>query len=158
MQFTRRAGYPLRTLLFGIPLWYMDNEDDEERSRHLDTHGRLPTSDLAVETTMTLALLEMAVTTQCTLAFGEGPNSWLGSETSSNSGSNFAIIFKDAGMMGRASNIIWPHARECAYSRIAVHLYTSTLYLTCSESVCSFPYQYSTSMNISCLQHWHICA
>ena len=28
------------------------------------------------------ALLETAVTTQCTLAFGEGPDSWLGSETS----------------------------------------------------------------------------
>ena len=46
----------------------MDNEDDEERSRHLatlDTHERLPTSDLAVEM-MTLALPETAVTTQCT--------------------------------------------------------------------------------------------
>ena len=32
---------------FGIPLWYMDNEDDEERIRRLatlDTHGCLPTS------------------------------------------------------------------------------------------------------------------
>ena len=56
----------------------MDNEDDEERSRRLatlDTHKCLPTSDLPVEATMTLALLETAVTTQCTLAFGEGPDS-----------------------------------------------------------------------------------
>ena len=55
----------------------MDSEDDKERSRRLatlDTHGSLPTSDLVVET-MTLALLETAVTTQCTLAFGEGPDS-----------------------------------------------------------------------------------
>ena len=55
----------------------MDNKDDEERSRRLgtlDTHGRLPTSDLAIEM-MTLALLETVVTTQCTLAFREGPDS-----------------------------------------------------------------------------------
>ena len=52
----------------------MDNEDDKERIRRLatlDTHGRLPTSDLAVEVTMTLAFLETAVTMQCTLAFME---------------------------------------------------------------------------------------
>ena len=70
----------------------MDNEDDEERSRRLatlDTHGRRPTSDLAVEATMTLALLETAFTTQRTLTFGEGPDSRLGSKTSSISGSNF---------------------------------------------------------------------
>ena len=55
----------------------MDNKDNKERSRclaTLDTHGCLSTSDLAVET-MTLALFETAVTTQCTLAFGEGPDS-----------------------------------------------------------------------------------
>ena len=38
---------------------------------------------------MTLALLETTVTMQCTLAFGEGPDRSLGSETSSNSSSNF---------------------------------------------------------------------
>ena len=83
MQFTWQAGYPVCTDCrpFVIHLAYysgMDNEDDEERSKclaTLDTHGRLPTSDLAVEATMTLALLETAVTTQCTLAFGEGPDS-----------------------------------------------------------------------------------
>ena len=46
----------------------------KEVARHLatlDTRGRLRTSDLAVEATMTLTLLETAVTTQCTLAFGK---------------------------------------------------------------------------------------
>ena len=78
----QQAGYPARANCgpFIIHLSYysgMDNEDNKERSRHLatlDTHGRLSTSDLAVET-MTLALLEMAVTMQCTLAFREGPDS-----------------------------------------------------------------------------------
>ena len=82
MQFTRQAGYLACTDCgpFVVHLAYysgMDNEDGEERSRRLatlDTHGCLPTSDLAVET-MTLALLETAVTTQCTLAFGDSPNS-----------------------------------------------------------------------------------
>ena len=75
----RRADYQLGctdcgpTCTFGILLWYQDNEERSRRLATLDTHGRLPTSDLAVE--MTLALLETAVTTQCTLAFGEGPDS-----------------------------------------------------------------------------------
>ena len=80
MQFTQWAGYPAHTDCgpFVLHLTYysgMDNEDDEERSgclSTLDTHGCLPTSDLAVEATMTLAT---AVTTQCTLALGEGPDS-----------------------------------------------------------------------------------
>ena len=79
----RWAGYPARADCrpFVVHIAYysgMDNEDDEERSRRLatlDTHRLLPTSDLAVEATMTLAFLETAVTTQCTLAFGEGPDS-----------------------------------------------------------------------------------
>ena len=82
MQFKRQADYPacIDCGPFVIHLAYysdMDNEDDKERSGHLvtlDTHRRLPTSDLAVET-MIFALLETAVTTQCTLAFGEGPDS-----------------------------------------------------------------------------------
>ena len=56
-----------------MQLAYYSGMDDENRSTRfatLDTHGRLPTSDLAVET-MTLA---PAVSTQCTLAFGEGPD------------------------------------------------------------------------------------
>ena len=65
----------LRTFCRTLILAYysgMDNED-EKRSRRLatqGTHGYLPTSDLAVEATMTVAT---AVTTQCTLALGEGP-------------------------------------------------------------------------------------
>ena len=35
----------------------------------------LPISDLAVEVTMTLAVIHGVVTTQWTLAFGEGPDS-----------------------------------------------------------------------------------
>ena len=90
MQFVWRAGYPACADCgpFVIHLSGMDNEDDEEH---------LLTSDLAVEATMTLALREMAVTRQCIIAFGEGPDSWLGSETSSNLGSNFchfAIIIR----------------------------------------------------------------
>ena len=79
MQFTWRAGYSACADCgpFVVHLAYYSGMNNEERSRHLatlDTHGRLPTSDLAVEM-MTLILLEMAVTTQCTLAFGEGPDS-----------------------------------------------------------------------------------
>ena len=76
MQFKRRVD----CRPFVVHLAYysgMDNKDDKERSRHLSTldiHGHFPTSDLAVET-VTLALLETAVTTQCTLAFGERPDS-----------------------------------------------------------------------------------
>ena len=81
MQFKRQVGYLARADCgpFVVHLGYYsgtDNEDDEESSRRLatlDTHGRLPTSDLLIET-MTLALLEMAVTTQCT-TFGKGPDS-----------------------------------------------------------------------------------
>ena len=80
MQFTQWAVYQAcaHCRPFVVYLAYdscKNNKDNEERRRHLDTHGSLPTGDLVVEATMALALLETAVTTQCTLAFGEGPDS-----------------------------------------------------------------------------------
>ena len=70
MQFTRWAGYPAhahcRPFVAHLAYYCKNNEDDEERSRRLDAHGCLPTSDLAVEAMITLTVLETAVTTQCT--------------------------------------------------------------------------------------------
>ena len=142
LQFKWRAGYPACADCepFVVHLAYYSGMDDKERSRclaTLHTHGRLPTSDLAVET-MTLALLKTAVTMQCTLAFGECPDSWLGSESSSNSGSNFshfaifpstkdAVVQKEAcHIVGRASNVRL-HACECVCTRPSLHIHTFSI-------------------------------
>ena len=143
---------------------------------------RLPISNLAVETT-TLAI-KMAVTTQCTLAFGEGPGSWLSKwkihPTQVTTSAAYSLLWKmlwyekkrHVAWCAGPHNYVRPHACGCACMRPSLRIHNSShfniptidhLYffswLSYHYSVISFNRLRSTSFHsdISCLHvHLHI--
>ena len=123
---------------------------------------RLPISYLAVEVMMNLAVIHRVVTMQCTLSFGEGPDSWLGSKNSFNSSFNFsrfAIFPSSRDPVVQKRHVAWwagpqmyylmlvsAQGLPCAFITLVMYLspcHTCHFWIGCGHHGCMWTYTHT---------------